>query len=344
MAQALVELEGSMGEGGGQILRTALTLSLLTGKSFHLRNVRAGRSRPGLQAQHLACVNSAAAIGQGRTRGASKGSADLEFTPGKVVPGNYHFAIGTAGAASLVLHTLYLPLALADEPSHVTIDGGTHVPHSPCFHFLDSTWLGYMTLLGLKMKVRMRRPGFYPRGGGLLECDIAGGSQVRALQLPEVGAPTVAKGISAVAGLPEAIARRQAERAARRLRDLGLRPDIREESWTGGPGTVLAIALNTAPVSTMFFGLGERGKPAERVADEAVNQVKDYIQADTRGVDAHSADQLLLPLSLAAEPSSFGVTEITPHLTTNAAVIRAFLDRDIRWQKEKGNPASVAIS
>src|SRR5262245_45316504 len=121
---ALVDLDGAMGEGGGQILRTSLALALLTGKGFHLRNIRAGRTKPGLQPQHLACVKAAAAIGQGQTRGASKGSSDLEFLPGKVMPGNYHFAIGTVGAASLVLHTVYLPLALADEPSHVTIDGG----------------------------------------------------------------------------------------------------------------------------------------------------------------------------------------------------------------------------
>lgn len=332
-----------MGEGGGQILRTSLALSLLTGKGFHLRNVRANRSRPGLQPQHLACVRAAAAIGQASTRGASKGSSDLEFVPKEIVPGNYHFTIGTAGAASLVLHTVYLPLALASAPSHVTVDGGTHVPASPCFHFLETTWLGYMAHIGLVMKIRMRRPGFYPRGGGLLELEIASGNRVRGLQLSSVGAPDTARGISAVASLPEAIARRQAQRAAKRLDDLGLRADIREETWPGGPGTVLAVALNTTPVPTLFFGLGERGKPAERVADEAVSQAQRYLQIDPLAVDAHSADQLLLPLALAEEPSAFAVSEITSHLTTNAAVIQSFLEREIRWEGEEGRPGTVQI-
>lgn len=341
---ALVELDGSLGEGGGQILRTSLSLALVTGKGFHLRHIRAGRSKPGLQPQHLACVKAAAAIGQGQTRGASKGSSDLEFLPGKVVPGKYHFAIGTAGAASLVLHTVYLPLALADESSHVTIDGGTHVPFSPCFHFLETTWLGYMKQLGLVMSVRMRRPGFYPRGGGLLEADISTGHRLKGLQLAELGRPGVVKGISAVAGLPAAIARRQAERAGKRLRDLGLRPDIREQTWSGGPGTVLTAALDTRPVPTLFFSLGARGKPAERVADDAVNQVKDFLDAAPLGIDAHSADQLLLPLSLADEPSSLSVAQLTSHFATNAAVIQAFLEREIHWQGELGRAGMVQIA
>ncbi|MBM4070215.1 MAG: RNA 3'-phosphate cyclase [Planctomycetes bacterium] len=340
----LIELDGAQGEGGGQILRTSLSLSLLTGKAFHLRNIRAGRSRPGLQPQHLACVKAAAAIGQGQMRGASKGSSDLEFVPGKVAAGKYHFAIGTAGAASLVLHTVYLPLALADEPSHVTIDGGTPVPFSPCFHFLETTWLGYMKLLGLVMNVRMRRPGFYPRGGGLLETDIGVGQRVRGLQLAEIGLPRLARGISAVAGLPAAIARRQAERASKRLGDLGLRADIREQTWNGGPGTALTAALDTVPVPTLFFGLGARGKPAERVADDAVGQVKDYLAAQPLGIDAHSADQLLLPLSLSDEPSSFPVAQVSSHLTTSAAVIQAFLNREVRWQGEMGQSGTVQIA
>src|SRR5580704_13097077 len=150
MSATLIELDSSYGEGGGQILRTSLALSLLTGKPFRLRNVRAGRSRPGLQPQHLMSVQAAATIGQAQVRGASKGSTELEFEPGTPAAGTYHFAIGTAGATSLVLHTLYLPLALADAPSDITIDGGTHVSNSPCFHFLESTWCAYMERLGLK--------------------------------------------------------------------------------------------------------------------------------------------------------------------------------------------------
>src|SRR5262245_55660007 len=170
MAESLVEIDGSFGEGGGQILRTSLALSLLTGKPFHLRNVRARRARPGLQPQHLMSVRAAAQVGQAQLRGAAKDSTDLVFEPGPVTQGKYHFAIGTAGATSLVLQTIYLPLALrGDAPSEVTITGGTHVPKSPAFHFLEMTWRGYLELLGLRVKLRMPRPGFYPRGGGILE-------------------------------------------------------------------------------------------------------------------------------------------------------------------------------
>jgi len=344
MDRATIEIDGSFGEGGGQILRTSLALSLLTGKAFHMRNVRAGRSRPGLQAQHLMSVKSAAAIGQAALAGATRGSTDLTFHPGAVVPGTYHFAIGTAGATGLVLHTLYLPLALAAGPSDVTIDGGTHVSTSPCFHFLEATWRGYLELLGVHVDVKMRRPGFYPRGGGLLQAHIQPCTQMKGLELPQVERATQVRGISAVAGLPEHIARRQRERAVKELRPLGLAVDIREENWQEGPGTVLTLALNTRPVPTLFFALGERGKPAERVAHEAVAQVIRYLDAEPPAVDEHSADQLLLPLALATGPSQLAVANITSHLTTNTAVISNFIDRRIQIEGEEGRPGVIRIA
>src|SRR5438067_489369 len=267
----MLTIDGSHGEGGGQILRTSLALALVTGTPFHLKNVRARRTKPGLQPQHLMSVRAAAQIGQAQVRGASRGSSDLVFEPGGVVPGKYHFAIGTAGATGLVLHTVYLPLALAGAASTVTIEGGTHVNHSPCYHFLHTTWAGYLRRVGLVIDVAMHRPGFYPRGGGLLHADIQPCAGPTALQLDEPAPPTHATGFSAVAGLPEHIRERQARRAIERLRQRRLDVSIEEETWPGGPGTVVALTLNTAPVPTLFFALGERGKPAERVADEAVD-------------------------------------------------------------------------
>ncbi|MFO0845177.1 MAG: RNA 3'-terminal phosphate cyclase [Gemmataceae bacterium] len=161
MSDATIELDGSYGEGGGQILRTGLALSLLTGQPFHLRNVRARRPKPGLQAQHLRSVLAAAEVGGADVRGASLGSTDLSFAPGRVRPGPYRFEIGTAGATGLVLHTVYLPLALrGEEPSEVTLVGGTHVTTSPSFHFLDGTWRRYLELMGLRIGLRLERPGF----------------------------------------------------------------------------------------------------------------------------------------------------------------------------------------
>jgi len=343
MSSDLLEIDGSFGEGGGQILRTSLALSLLSGRPFRLYNIRAGRSKPGLQPQHLTSVQAAAAIGRAKLRGASRGSSDLTFEPGQVMAGNYRFDIGTAGATSLVLHTIYLPLALCGgAPSHLTLVGGTHVSHSPCFHFLDTTWRHYLDLLGLRVSLRMVRPGFYPRGGGLVEATIQPAARLHPLHLRERG-PVRLSGFSAVAGLPEDIARRQARRARFRLEQHDLKANIREESWEGGPGTVLAIVVHTTPAPVLCFGLGVRGKPAERVADEAVDQVLAYVRAAPAAVHAHSADQLVLPLALAEGPSEFTVAEVTRHLTTNIEVVRLFLGRDVQCEGEEGSPGVVRI-
>jgi RNA 3'-terminal phosphate cyclase (ATP) len=344
MSPTLIELDGSFGEGGGQILRTSLALSLITGRAFHLRNIRAGRQKPGLQPQHLMSVRSAATIGQAQLRGASRGSTDLVFEPGPVTAGKYQFDIGTAGATGLVLHTLYLPLAWrADGPSELTITGGTHVTTSPCFHFLDVTWRPYLELLGLRVRLKLGRPGFYPRGGGVVTAHIQPCHEICGLLLREQPPVTEASGFSAVAGLPEDIARRQARRATYRLQAAGLKARLPEESWEGGPGTVLAVVLPTRPVPTLFFGLGARGKPAERVADEAVDQVLGYFQKGRGAVDAHSADQLVLPLALAAGPSEFPVAEVTQHLLTNIAVIRRFVERDMECEGAEEGPGWVRI-
>ncbi|HYV36772.1 MAG TPA: RNA 3'-terminal phosphate cyclase, partial [Gemmataceae bacterium] len=210
----IIELDGALGEGGGQILRTSLSLSLITGRPFRLRNIRAGRPRPGLRPQHLTSVQAAAAIGQATVRGACVDSIDITFEPGKVVPGKYHFPIGTAGATSLVLHTIYLPLALAGGgPSELTLEGGTHVSTSPCFDFLKTTWLPYTELCGLHIDLRLHRRGFYPRGGGLIQATIQPCPRLHGLQLTERSPLRTASCISAVASLPDHIAKRQAERA-----------------------------------------------------------------------------------------------------------------------------------
>jgi RNA 3'-phosphate cyclase len=337
----MIELDGSMGEGGGQILRSSLALSLLTGKAFHLRNLRAGRSKPGLQPQHLMSVRAAGTIGQAQTRGASRGSSDLVFEPGLVRAGTYRFDVGTAGAVGLVLHTICLPLALAaDVPSEITLIGGTHVRGAPCFHFLDRTWRAYLAACGLTVGLKMRRPGFYPRGGGELQAFVQPCKGVKCLTLGEHG-HLQATGFSAVAGLPDSVARRQARRARFRLEQMGLEIELREQTWEGGPGSVVGIELNTAPAPTLFFAIGERGKPAEAVADVAADAVHAYLAAAPNLVDPHSADQLVLPLALASGPSTYRVAEVTRHLTTNISVIRRFLDRKIECVGEEGEPGIV---
>jgi RNA 3'-terminal phosphate cyclase (ATP) len=341
--EPMLELDGSMGEGGGQILRSSLALSLLTGRAFHLRNVRAGRAKPGLQPQHLMSVRAAAEVGQANLRGASRGSTDLVFEPGAVRAEPYRFDIGTAGSTGLVLHTIYLPLALRSTvPSALTLIGGTHVRTSPCYHFLDATWRRYLAACGVHVTLRLQRPGFYPRGGGVMEAFLQPCPRPHGVTLKD-GGPVKAGGFSAVAGLDAGIARRQARRARSRLEHYGLKAALREETWEGGPGTVVAIELDTSPAPTLFFALGERGKPAERVADEACDQAIAYLNAGPALVDAHSGDQLVLPLALADGPSEYHVAEVTRHLTTNIDVIRHFIDRSITCAGEEGSPGVVRV-
>ncbi|HEX4591104.1 MAG TPA: RNA 3'-terminal phosphate cyclase [Gemmataceae bacterium] len=339
----MIDIDGSFGEGGGQILRSSLTLALMTGQAFRLRNVRARRAKPGLRSQHLTAVRAAAEVGRAQTRGASVGSSQLEFEPQTVQPGNYHFAIGTAGATTLVLHAVYLPLALQDSPSHLVFEGGTHNEHAPCYHFLATTWQSYLVRIGLPLTLHLDRAGFYPRGGGRFTADIAGTAKLRGLTLTERPPITRAIGFSAVSGgLPEHIARRQMGRAKERLDAAGLEADVGLETWNGGPGSVLALMLDEAPVPTLYFGLGARGKRAEAVADDAVEQVLDYVAADAP-VDEHSADQLILPLAFAEGPSEYHVSRVTKHLLTNVEIVHKFIPRRIEIDSAEGEPGTVRI-
>lgn len=346
MSGTLIEIDGSQGEGGGQVLRSSLALSILTGRPFKLVNVRANRSKPGLQPQHLACVRAAGAVCGGHYKGAAVGSAVLVFEPGPVKAGNYTFAIGTAGATALVLHTVYLPLALrGTAPSTVTITGGTHNDHAPCHHFNEVTWGGYLKRLGITIEQEMARPGFYPRGGGEIRATVEPCPRVKGLHLTSVPELTTAGGFSAVAGLPEGVARRQAKRLTARLKAEGLEPHIPLEEWDGAanPGTVAAVVFGQTPVPTLFYGLGERGKPAESVADDAADEAVRFKDANAP-VDPHSADQLLLPLVFSPDASEYRTTEVTRHLTTNIATVAKFVDREVGLDGREGEPGTVRIA
>ena len=340
----MIEIDGSQGEGGGQVLRSALSLSLLTRKAFRMHAIRARRKpKAGLQPQHLASVRAAAAIGAATIAGDSIGSSVLTFEPGPVQPGKYRFPIGTAGATGLVLQTVYLPLAWqANGPSEVVLEGGTHVSTSPCFHFLDTTWRAYLAKLGLHLRLEMVRPGFYPRGGGQVIVYIQPCSAIKPLRLMDTPPIYTAVGFSAVAGLPDHVAKRQARRAVERLHRAGIEAEFAQQEWEGGPGSVLGITLDQAPVPTFFFGLGARGKPAETVADEAADQAIAFAKS-AAPVDAHSADQILLPLVLASGASEFRIAAITKHLTTNIDVIRMFVDRSIEFDGAEGSPGVVRV-
>jgi RNA 3'-terminal phosphate cyclase (ATP) len=241
-----------------------------------------------------------------------------------------------------VLHTVYLPLALADGPSEVVLEGGTHNEKAPCYHFLQTTWRAYLARLGLTVSVEMKRPGFYPRGGGLLIAHIQPWTVRKPLKLTGPVSLEKASILSATAGLPAHVNNRQARRATVRLRDAGIEPMVETEEWDGGPGSMLAITWPD-PVPTLVFGLGARGKPAETVADEAADDALAHRQTGMP-VDPHSADQLLLPLALAKGESEYHVSAVTRHLTTNAAVIQLFLDRGITIDGGEGLPGVVRVT
>ncbi|OWK42346.1 RNA 3'-terminal phosphate cyclase [Fimbriiglobus ruber] len=340
----MIELDGSQGEGGGQILRSSLALSILTRRSFRLVNIRANRKKPGLAPQHLASVRAAAAICGGFYKGGTIGSSVLFFEPGSVKAGTYTFSIGTAGATSLVLHTVCLPLALrGGAESHVTITGGTHVSHSPCYHFLETTWAAYLRQIGVAVELEMVRPGFYPRGGGEIRATIRTCAAPRGLRLTECPELTTAGGLSVAAGLPESVAKRQARRLAERLKRVDVESHIPTEEWEGGPGSVAAVIFRQAPVPPLFFSLGEKGLPAEAVADTAADEAIAYRESGCP-VDPHSADQLVLPLAFAPEPSEYRVSEVTQHLLTNIDVVRQFVDREITCDGNEGRSGTVRIA
>jgi len=340
----MIEIDGSHGEGGGQILRSSLALALLTGRAVRLVRIRANRPKPGLAAQHLTSVRAAARVGSAHVTGDALGSRELTFEPGPVAPGHYRFDIGTAGAIGLVLQTVHLPLALAGGGSTtVEVTGGTHVKKAPSTSFLDATWRAWMARLGLSLSLEVQRTGFFPRGGGHVTMKVQPAEAPEALSIAAAAEPgRSVSGFAAVAGLPEDIAARMAQRAEQRLRDAGIRASLNVEVWPGGPGAVLALTEGSERVPALFLGLGERGKPAERVADEAVDALLAH-RAAGGGVDEHTADQLVLPLAFARGASAYPVARVTQHLLTNVDTVRRFVERDVRVEGEEGAPGRVTI-
>jgi len=341
----MVALDGSRGEGGGQILRTALTLSLMTGRPFRIAKIRANRDRPGLRPQHLAAVQAAAELGRAEVTGASVGSRTLIFRPRAVEPRDLTIDIGTAGATSLVLQTLHLPLAMnAEAGVRLVLEGGTFNVAAPSFPFLRDTWVRLVGRLGLPVSLTMPAAGFYPAGGGRLEAWIEPG-RPRAILRDTRDTPTAVRGEAGVCRLGRGIAERMVERATARLLDRGILPMLDLVEWAGGsPGAAIGLTLDDGSIPATFVGLGERGKPAEAVADEAVDALLAHLDVADAAIDPHSADQILIPLALAEGRSLFTVSEVTEHLRTNVGTIAAFLDRPVEIAEgDADGPGRVVV-
>jgi RNA 3'-terminal phosphate cyclase (ATP) len=294
----MITIDGSAGEGGGQILRSSLALALVTGMPFTMHSIRARRARPGLMRQHLAAIRAAADVGRAEVSGAEMGSHEIAFRPqGPPEPGVYAWSVGSAGSATLVLQTVLPALAIASGPSELTLTGGTHNPMAPPFEFLDRTFLPLLARMGPRVSARLLTPGFYPAGGGRLQATITP-APLAPMDLLWRGAIQSRRVVAAVANLPVGIARREIDAARKHLGWEGTRFDVEVLQGATGPGNVLLIVVEAEQVTEVFTGFGEKGVRAELVAARAATEARAWVDADVP-VGRHLADQLLLPMALA---------------------------------------------
>ncbi len=317
----MTRLDGSEGEGGGQILRTALTLSAITGKPFRIEHIRAKRSRPGLLRQHLTAVAAAAEICEANVSGAAPGSQTLEFIPGAIRGGDFRFEIGTAGSCTLVLQTVLPALWFADRPSVVAVSGGTHNPAAPPADFLVRAWLPLVRRMGVHMDIELVRHGFFPAGGGEIRASVQSIKTLQPLDLTARGERIATRIIAVVAGLPPTIATRELRELKGQFAEA--EEELRVLTRQEGPGNVLMIELRHAAVTELFTAFGEKGVPAETVAKRAAQAAQRYLAADA-AVGEHLADQLVLPMALAGS-GQITTTNLSSHLATNVRVIQQFL-------------------
>jgi RNA 3'-terminal phosphate cyclase (ATP) len=320
----MIHIDGSSGEGGGQILRTSLALSLVTGQPFRIEKIRAGRKKPGLMHQHLTAVNAAAEVGNARVSGNALGSRAFSFVPGSIRSGRFLWAIGTAGSCTLVLQTILPALMIAGGPSEIILEGGTHNPHAPPFDFLVRAFLPLMARMGPRVAAELERPGFFPAGGGRLRVTIDPIPSLQPLEILERGVIRRQTARALVCNLPLHIARRELKVVASKMRlPEGELKVVTVENATG-QGNVLTIEIESDALTEVFTGFGQRGVPAETVAGRTVDRVIDYLSAQVP-VGRHLADQLLVPMTIAGG-GAFATLTPSRHTLTNIDIIRHFAD------------------
>ncbi|AOY59446.1 MULTISPECIES: RNA 3'-terminal phosphate cyclase [Desulfococcus] len=338
----MIQIDGAYGEGGGQILRTALALSLATGTPFTITRIRANRNRPGLMRQHLAAVSAATAVGHARTIGAALGAGRLTFQPEGVYPGRYRFDVGSAGSATLVLQAILPPLLTAEGDTRLILEGGTHNPFAPPFDFLDRTFLPMIRRMGPEVTATLARPGFFPAGGGRFQVDIRPCLRLNGFDLLQRGSVNRCSAAAVTAKLPRHIAERE---LAVIRRHITLKDDclsVIEVSDSPGPGNIVTLAVESDAVTEIFSGFGRRGVPAEKVAMAVVAEAREYLAADVP-VGRRLADQLLVPLALAGR-GRFRTLPPSRHTRTNAHVIQQFLEVDITFDAKADGSYEIAVS
>lgn len=327
----VVTIDGSTGEGGGQVLRTSLSLSAITGREIEIAKIRAGRAKPGLKRQHLTCVKAVAEICGAKVSDVDVGTMELTFAPGPIKGGDYRFDVGTAGSVTLVAQTVIPVLLKADKPSTVTITGGTHVPFAPVWEFFTETYLPELRRMGARVEAELVQPGFYPAAGGVVKIRVwsfDGTKKVDWFDLRGLGELRGGKVVGVMSNLPVAIAEAEVGIVGSQLRDLNLVREVREVA-SFGPGNYCYVRLDYARCSIVFSAVGTHDKSRKWVAGETVRQVRDFLKAG-KACEKHLADQLLVPLNVFVgrqfghERWAVDIQEETLHYKTNREVILAF--------------------
>jgi RNA 3'-terminal phosphate cyclase (ATP) len=343
-----LQIDGDYGEGGGQILRTTLSLACILKKPVEITNIRRGRKVPGLQPQHLTSVSACRKISDAKVEGDHLQSTSLRFSPQNITGGDFAFDVSekkrSAGSTSLVLQTLFLPLCHAQTQSKIQVLGGTHVPWSPPFDYLKEIFAPTVKKIGCSIELEINKWGWYPKGGGEVLCTVQPTAKFNPIELTDRGKLLHLSGISVVSNLPVSIAERQINHAIRLLQEKGHSADIALfQAPSIGQGTFFFLKAEFENTVAGFSSLGEIGKRAEKVSEEACEDFLRFIQ--TKGAfDPHLADQLIPYLALAEGQSTFTVSQITNHLLTNIWVVKQFVNREILVEGEDGEEGRVTIN
>lgn len=326
----LIEIDGSSGEGGGQIFRTALTLAMCLQKNVRISNIRARRNKPGLLRQHLTCLRAAAEICNGSIEGGELGSAEVVFRPGAVRSGQYRFAIGSAGSTSLVFQTVLMPLLLSDGISEIKFEGGTHNGNSPSVDFIERSFLPLLKKMGCRVDTVFERYGFYPAGGGCWHATVYPVDRIDKVEILEPGALQAREAVAISARIPAHVTDRELLQVQRKC--YWERSELTQKLVeSAGPGNMLSLRLRHENIEELFESVGERSVSAERVAGRAIREMKHYLESGVP-VAKHLADQLLLPMALGAG-GRFRTLEPSEHFLTNMLVIQKMTDANIFVKK-----------